>query len=286
MFRIYLFVILSILLHLMMYWGADFVPPFQPQNLAKDAIEFEIKESDDTAQARELVRQVNPPEPLDSPLDQLKEKAKLLSEKTQRVKKQSQAKLFGISENQSTRQQAQQQATKKHRRTVERDLSQAAEPEEKSIEDLMRQGGIPRPSAAPSRVSQQIDNVAFGDVTALNTDRHLFYTYYARIEDSIRWIWEREISQAMQGPLQINGSSAKENWKTRIDIILDKEGRYERVALLKSSGIPDFDRAVETAFLAAKTFPNPPIEMIGIDGKIRLKYVFEVYFRPKILARP
>ena len=41
--------------------------------------------------------------------------------------------------------------------------------------------------------------ITVGSFTALNTDRYLYYSFYARIEELIRFRWESAVRQAMFG---------------------------------------------------------------------------------------
>lgn len=76
------------------------------------------------------------------------------------------------------------------------------------------------------------DDVKFGDFTALNTDRHLYYTFYARIEEGIRPRWESYVRSLIYGyETGARKLSGGETWRTKLEIILDREGNFIRALL-------------------------------------------------------
>ena len=131
---------------------------------------------------------------------------------------------------------------------------------------------------APSTFGNNLNNkIEVGNFTALNTDRHLFYSFYARIEEVIRPSWEDSILTQSQRMSVTSPLKPKGGWSTRIDVILNPDGKLIKVILLKSSGIDGFDQAPIQAFQRASFFPHPPKEIVNEDGVIVLKYVFTVF---------
>ncbi len=123
-------------------------------------------------------------------------------------------------------------------------------------------------------------DVKVGSFTALNTDRYLFYTFYARVEELIRYRWESRIQNSINSfNRQTRMQLADRNWITEAEFILDKKGNLKTAIIMKSSGIKNFDLAAIDAFKEAKIFPNPPAEMIKEDGMIHLVFSFTVRFQ-------
>lgn len=121
------------------------------------------------------------------------------------------------------------------------------------------------------------DNIKFGDFTALNTDRHLFYSFYSRMEEKIRGRWVAYARAAVyNSPAEFHRPRGKSVWTTKLEVVLDSEGRFEKAILLETSGSRALDSAPVQAFKEAYQFPNPPKEMIGEDGKIHISYAFSV----------
>ena len=117
-------------------------------------------------------------------------------------------------------------------------------------------------------------DVQIGDFTALNTDRFIYYTYYARIEEQIRHRWVRYVKAAIFGGGDIPDGARE--FTTNLEIVLDREGTFVRAILHDGSGSKDIDAAPTLAFREARKIPHPPREMVKEDGTIRLHYAFHV----------
>lgn len=137
-----------------------------------------------------------------------------------------------------------------------------------------------------STLGEQLpDDIKFGDFTALNTDRHLYYTFYARMEEKIRNRWVSYARAAVYNlPNDPHHYTGKDNWITKLEVILDPKGRFVRAILHESSGIQSLDAAPVQAFKDAGQFPNPPAEMIKTDGAIHIYYAFNVTMTPSHFA--
>lgn len=122
------------------------------------------------------------------------------------------------------------------------------------------------------------DSLKFGDFTALNTDRHLYYSFYSRMEEKIRHRWVSYARAAIYNmtPEAQRRASGKDSWVTKLEIILDPQGRFVKAILTESSGSKSLDSAPVQAFKDAYQFPNPPKEMIQDDGNIHISYAFNV----------
>lgn len=128
------------------------------------------------------------------------------------------------------------------------------------------------------------DDVKFGDFTSLNTDRHLFYSFYARMEEKIRFRWITYARAAMFNlPVDPRKATGKDQWITRLEVFLDPAGRFLRSTVQSSSGVSSLDIAPVQAFRDAGQFPNPPAEMIKSDGLIHIYYSFNVNLSPNRL---
>lgn len=129
------------------------------------------------------------------------------------------------------------------------------------------------------------DSIKFGDFTALNTDRHLFYSFYARMEEKIRGRWVNYARAALFSMANDpRKSTGKEVWVTKLEVLLDREGHYVRSVLHEGSGLSSLDQAPVQAFHDAAFFPNPPPEMVKADGMIHIYYSFNVNVGPGSVA--
>lgn len=229
---------------------------------------IEIK-YEDSARKKQMV------ESTDVPIDKLlqvkpeEKKADFFSEKTVRVKQETKAAVNGITRNAGSRgkQVKRQDRTEEGNQQVIRETQQTWTPGLSASDD-----------ALPSEMK-------VGDFTVLNTDAHLFYTFFARIKDQIRFRWVRQVENSIES-LRIRDihSQTQSTWNTQIEVVLDRHGNYLSSAVMKPSGMPSFDKAALVAFKEGAPFPNPPREMIKEDGKIYLDYAFQVYWNPQELS--
>ncbi|WP_413585208.1 energy transducer TonB [Bdellovibrio sp. HCB274] len=237
---------------------------------------------------QQIVRQALAPDKLKAPDDETM--ARFLSEQRQRVRKEMQAADSGMTENRTntstlpkpasekTKQQAQQK-TEVDKTETDKDGYRAVDvAKELAAMNALNQGQSTVGELLPTDVS-------IGSFTALNTDRYLFYSFYARIEELVRYRWESRVQTAINGmDPSMAMSLSRRNWNTQVEFLLDKKGFLQKAIIMKESGIKNFDAAAVNAFREARIFPNPPQEMIEDDGYIHLRYTFTVNYMPPTLV--
>ena len=122
-------------------------------------------------------------------------------------------------------------------------------------------------------------DIKFGSFTALNADRYVHYSFYARFEDLFRHRWVKYVRSALfTYQSQNKRLHGEENWTTRLEIVLDRQGHFQRALLHEGSGFKALDAAPVEAMQEVKQVPNPPAEMVQKDGTVRLMYEFDVQF--------
>ena len=130
------------------------------------------------------------------------------------------------------------------------------------------------------------DDVKIGSFTALNTDRHLYYSFYSRMEEAIRYRWENYVKAALyEYETGAQKLQPKDKWTTRLEIILEPDGTFERAMMSEGSGVKSFDIAPVQAFREAAKFPNPPHEMVKDDNKIHIYFSFTIDVVPRYATR-
>jgi TonB family protein len=146
--------------------------------------------------------------------------------------------------------------------------------------DFSRFGSIER---GTSTIGESLpDDVKFGDFTALNTDRHLYYTFYSRIEEMIRSRWVNYAKAVVYGvEMGTERVDGRATWVTKLEVLLDAQGNFKKAILHESSGVRNLDAAPVQAFRDAQQFPNPPQEMVKDDGSIHIYYAFSVNIIPR-----
>jgi TonB family protein len=195
--------------------------------------------------------------------------ARFFSENDQRVAQETATKNLGVTRNQNLS-SAELKKTK-----PTKIFNTDDEPE--FAKSIHQQTEVSAPSALPFKLP---NDIAEGSATNLNTDAHIYASFYNRVTELfyIRWIqrldaiWSRlsqEDKQNLSGRV----------WQTDIEVWLKSTGEYHRSFIMKPSGYQNFDNAAVFAFQNAKFFPNPPKAKVEPDGFIRLRYRIAVHVR-------
>lgn len=197
-----------------------------------------------------------------------KDPAMFFAEQTQRVEKQTATRNTGVTNNQNM-------SPLQQRPLPPRNTDPGSEPE--FTKDLRP---TTEASAASALEFQLPSDIAEGTATNLNTDAHIYASFYNRVTELfyIRWVqrldalWSRmsiETKQNLSGRV----------WQTDIEVWLKPTGEYHKSLIMKPSGFQNFDNAAIFAFQNARFFPNPPRAKVEPDGFIRLKYRIGVHVR-------
>lgn len=289
--------VLSLIVHFLLVLVLDKgAPYFEPKPIEITTIDLVEKKADEKPASkskskpqenRQVVREAL------APKQELKEDdtdlARFLSADKQRVRKEMQAAATGMTSNREASQK--QASNSKEKKPTPQDPRKASpknyDPEGIDIAKSLKEYAQSVESA-PSTVGEALpQDVSVGSFTALNTDRYVFYSFFSRIEDLVRFRWESRIRAAIDSfdrnyLLSVVG---QRNWITSVDIWLTKDGRFHSAHILKESGMPRFDQAAVLAFKEAGMFPNSPQEMVEDDGFIHLKYSFNVSFKPSAVVQ-
>jgi TonB family protein len=269
----------------------DFATPFASKIPVEKPSLIEVV-LQDKKETQQIVRQADAPE--DQQETKVYDPARFLSEKKQRVVLETQAKETGKTQNRTpTMPRYQRELLEKK---IKEQLQTLAKESDGEITINKRTKGenykpmelFPKDQYMRSTVGDALpSDVSVGDFTALNTDQYQFYTFYARVEDLVRFRWENHVRNAIDyfDRRRVIKNISQKTWITQIEFLINAQGHLVKAILLKESGVPQFDQSSVRAFEDAKVFPNPPKEMIQSDGFIHLRYSFHVYFNPSYLAR-
>lgn len=283
-------VFLSLLIHFTFVVGSRLVPPSLP--VAKETIEFKVLNSKSDRKTKMIVRADDVPKYNESTTSD--DPLTFLSEKTQRVKEQLRAIKSGLTKNRSNTVASQQQKTDngadKSNSSAKNDPSGLKQfvPQMKTglAQQARQQNRNWEPESGFSTVSNALpDQIKVGDITSLNTDRYLFYSYYARAEELYRNQWEPLLDAMVYNPPPRLLSVPRNKYTTVVEAWFKPSGEVHSVYVLKESGVPEFDRAAAEAFRRTGMIPNPPKEKIDPDGYIRIKWGLTVNFDPRALVR-
>lgn len=276
---------LSLILHLvlvaLLWFKIPFVSqiPIEKLSLIEVVFNNRIKDEKETQQ---IVRQADAPDNL---LDSdSKDPARFLSQQQQRVLLETKAQETGKTQN---RQQLPRYQRELLQKKIKEQLS-SLDPDQNGDRVVRPLELYPKEQYMRSTLGESLpDDVSIGDFTALNTNQFQFYTFYARVEDLVRFRWESHVRNAIDyfDRRRVIKSISQKTWITQIEFLIDAQGHLKKAILLKESGIPQFDQSSVKAFEDAKVFPNPPKEMLQSDGYIHLRYSFHVYFNPNYLGQ-
>lgn len=283
--------VLSLAIHLLLVLGLRMIPEDWAWDRATpDVAEIQIIETPaaDRAKTPQIVRDVDAPDLVKE--EDSKDKARFLSAKQQRVLVESQARETGLTRNTKTPPLPHDSWLRKY---AERNGNTGDDkPREKSL-DGYEPIRLPSPKdstfafeGAPATTGELLpDDVSLGEFTALNTDRFKYYSFYARIEELVRFRWEQGLRNAIDSfPRNQLLNLNRDRWVTEAEFWLTKDGRFHSAHIHRESGLRRFDGAAVNAFRDANIFPNPPPEMVEKDGLIRIKYSFTVRWSPNALV--
>lgn len=291
-------ILLSLGVHLLLVWASQFLPPPEAFQVQRERIEFEVVETpnDGLRDRGQVIRQPIVPDDMLVP-DNNDER--FMSERRQRVREQRRAAQSGMTQN-----RAQPGAPTPQGDLTEQRLKPPKAPDlfnlrPRDPEEVVAQpqprtrgqrrapgDGIANLPPGFSTVGETLPReLEVGSFTSLNTDRYLFYSFFMRIEELIRYNWESYVKDTInRTPRSDFLKQTGDLWVTHVEIQLKPNGEFHRALLLKSSSIEGFDWAAVDAFSRARRFPNPPAEMVEDDGLIHLKYSFTVHYRPTTLG--
>ncbi|PIS10273.1 MAG: energy transducer TonB [Bdellovibrio sp. CG10_big_fil_rev_8_21_14_0_10_47_8] len=276
-------ILLSLLIHFLFVWGAQYAPLLAHRPESK-AITVEILDRPFQNETGTIVRESLIPEKLKA--QESEDPLKFLSRQTQRVRQQTRALINGMTQNRAAQAPSQTKKARPDGNPMNQKNFDAfapayqKKPAAMAAQDLQLEQGL---STIGEALPQE---VAVGSFTALNTDRYLYYSFYARIEELIRFRWETAVRNAIDTtPPDRFGSNIRGLWNTQIEVWLKPSGELHSVHLMKESGLKAFDQSAIQSFIQARVFPNPPKEMVESDGLIHVKYAFQVTYSPKVLVK-
>jgi TonB family protein len=279
--RLYYAIVFSIIAHLLFYQGMSKYAS-HIETVGTEKVEVILLED---GKDLLVVRNPETPKPdLEAPSD-----TNLLSEKNQVFKRQQRAAIIDKTVNRSAKKQAEQTLQKQFEDKM-KDMSEldkalvARVRRAQDVDNFQSPTGALNPNfqqaPMPSTINDPLTNIPIGSFTALNTNRYLFYSFYSRIEDQIRFHWVEKVRESIQRRPRIPpGERSREVWVTELEIVLDRKGHFVKADVARSSGIDAFDYAAIDAFREGAPIPNPPEDLIEVDGLIHIQYAFNVHWK-------
>jgi len=195
------------------------------------------------------------------------QRARYLGKVNRFVDKETQARLWGKPKNRNPKVQY----------IVEEDLHNAIG----SYLDKKKSAGQNKKSGTGNDYGEStnydyLPGVASGDYTILNTAEFVYFSFYKRVEDAVVYLWNRYVTDFISTRPDVRANLGKKDYITEVEAVLDKEGNFIKMAVVRSSGIAGIDEAPGKAFMEASPFENPPDGMVAGDGFVRMRWRFIV----------
>ncbi len=220
-------------------------------------------------------------------IDELKRKAALLSRRTIRVREQTKAQNLGYNANSPQANKRLNLKVSPKKRQQKSKISALANGDF----SVGRRGqrdevSVPLTIDARQLPSSYIHDlppgVKPGTMTALNTDQHLYYSFFSRANERVYHRWVEEVGDTIRDMIRTQQKALRpKRYSTTLKIYLDEEGNYEETEIFKSCGIESIDRALQYAFKKARKIPHPPEGLIEDDGRVHLLYSVHVDYFPR-----
>lgn len=290
------YVVISIAAHLLLVACLFTASKLQKNNTSPAVVEVSFLTPEDMIEAMKI------PDPkliveTDSKTanEQLSEKAKYLSEKTNTVEKETKAKTGKQFLN--TQQVANSQAIPELKnQPVAKPIPAQAKKAQPQIFDnsfdayaslskAQERKALPAPqqkndrnlaaaqNSQASTTNDHLEGVKDDLMTKLNTREYKYYGYYNRIKTQLNEWWVPQVQQKFTKMMKQGRSIASsENKITKLVIILNSAGNLVKVQVLGESGVRDLDDAAVEAFRQAAPFPNPPKGMMEQDGTVKIRW--------------
>jgi hypothetical protein len=126
-------------------------------------------------------------------------------------------------------------------------------------------------SSGNGGANQYIDDPTMpqGSENMLNAQESVYYSFYARLYESIAPVWSSKVQEAAYAARAQPG-----DYTTVVDVILNRDGDLVEVRQLRGSGIHEFDAVVEPSWRRIGRFPNPPSGLLDAEGQLHMAWSF------------
>ncbi len=122
----------------------------------------------------------------------------------------------------------------------------------------------------------KLDGVESGELTALNTKKWKFASFFNRMKRQVAQNWHPDQVYLRRDPTgKVYGTK---NRVTVLEVALAPGGKLAKVVVLKESGVAFLDAEAIAAFERAQPFPNPPTGLIS-DSSGLITFSFGFHFQ-------
>ncbi len=103
------------------------------------------------------------------------------------------------------------------------------------------------------------------DVTALNAHETLYASWWNRVKQLVSFYADQTLANARPS-VPIRGHQ----YEMVLSGLIGADGTLNAIQVDHSSGVPEWDRAIEEAFTLASPFPDPPDGAVEPDGNVHM----------------
>jgi outer membrane biosynthesis protein TonB len=114
-------------------------------------------------------------------------------------------------------------------------------------------------------------NLPEGSENLLNAQESVYYSFYARLYETIGPIWQSRVREVPTMRRVRPGE-----YSTVVDVVFDRDGNLLEIRRIQSSGVLEFDQAVDLSWRKIGRFPNPPHGLLDDSGKVHTGWTFTV----------
>lgn len=279
------FLLLALLWHAIILWlRPAWTPPLSPPRVEVKQVDPRKLEA-----IRQKWRQMEKNEPKQLLLNKDRSKpkedvpppddARYMSDRNIRVKKEQRARDSQVIPRPGQQARPQQKQQQPRSRTMPPALNQLGVPmglSQNKPQPTRKAQPAPDPdppqNSTPGGDQSILDkNLPEGSENLLNAQESVYYSFYARIYESVGPIWESQIRQVPARRRVQQGE-----YSTTVDIVLDREGNLLEIRWIRTSGIPEFDAAVSNSWRRVGRFPNPPHGLLDARDQVHTGWTFTV----------
>jgi len=209
----------------------------------------------------------------------IKERAKYLSEQTQRVERETVASEFGTvrgassaapkisknAENTNT-----DSSSNNSHRAMNLGFGKVFPDSKNTTTQRLNQGEVGKSYGSHDVLDS---NIAVSTQTLLNTDEYIYASFFNRLKSEVAARWEPMVSRVVNSSNHRIGQGV---YKTQALLVVANSGEVLRVDIVRGSGIGAFDEAARSAGLQLIQVQNLPSALREPDGLYRIELGFVV----------
>ncbi len=117
-----------------------------------------------------------------------------------------------------------------------------------------------------------VPGVRMGNQTALNAAASPFAEYIAAVHRRIHPQFAERFLAGL--PTYSDNPFSDRTLMTKLEIILERDGRVHRIGIVRNSGFLPFDYGAFAAVMRAQPFPEAPTSILSGDGRVYLRWGF------------